>query len=1163
MLILALKKNAVPMKKPLLFVVLAVLGFQVYAQQPGDTIEIRTFNYSQTYGINQWSPGIRDSVIDFSTLPDVSFEKVLMTYNMRCKDAKVSTQNRRDLGCGEWDASCNTYLHDSSRIDSVLYKQPDYVISGFSGDEFTYTSIPQYDYYEHAQQSVVVNSITTEDQYSILSGTSTMINVLDGSKYSGKSQFLYTAAELTAAGFSAGDIDGFLVNAINGGTMRFLKVNIKETSATAIDASTPELNGFSEVYFSDYDFLSGSNRIQFHTPFAWNGTDNLIIELSFTNNSPEGTIGLEGTASTGKSIYANNGYHANLSGNSHIDVDTKGMASIDEELTVSLWVYGNPEQLPANTSVIYGEGANGERDLNIHLPWSNSNVYFDCGDEGSGYDRINKEAKTEELEGQWNHWAFVKNASTGTMQIYLNGALWSSGSDKNRTIDIAKMVVGKSSTYSNNYKGSVDELRIWDKALSQATIEDWMNVSIDASHPNYSNLVAYYPMDEGTGVSLADASSEAATSTASSKAIWASERGSSLSRFFKEEQLRPSITLFRGSYDLSKTSKTVLDSSLKIANLVQNYEIVSHPNVIKDDERKVVSETELWEAVAQNVYEGNTDKVLRTIPVKSEGSISPQNLNYYRRWPAKVEIMSFVTPYGVGLDLGKNGKTWTFDMTDYLPIFKGQKRMTIERGGQWMEDMDIRFLFIVGTPPRNVLDFDQLWRPESRPYSQITSNRYFKPVSIELDDKGSFFKVRTAVTGHGQEGEFIPQNHFVNVDGGSNEFVWQAWKECAENPVYPQGGTWIYDRAGWCPGMATDVQHHDITPYVTAGETASIDYGVMGGSGTSNYIVNSQLISYGPANHSLDAAVMAVKEPSNRVEYQRFSSVCNNPKVIIQNTGSTALTSLTINYWVNDASTPEVFEWTGDLAFLATEEVELPAPASLWESIKGTGNAFHVSVSEPNAGTDEYEHNDSYTSYFKIPEVVPSRFVVYFQTNTTPYESSYEILDAAGNAVLSRSGLSANTLYKDTLRLDLGCYTYVVKDADDDGIDFWANDDGLGSTRFIEVGGPVIKAFEGDFGDRLEYSFTVNFPLSYDEVTGRWDLNLYPNPNQGSFTLEGKDLETADVSVVDHVGKRVAVSQTVLSKDKLFFNTTDLARGIYFIQIQRGDRTEVIKTVIK
>src|SRR5690606_3583565 len=190
-----------------------------------------------------------------------------------------------------------------------------------------------------------------------------------------------------------------------------------------------------------------------------------------------------------------------------------------------------------------------------------------------------------------------------------------------------------------------------------------------------------------------------------------------------------------------------------------------------------VSQMDYWEATSNFVYDPS-GTLIQTIPVIAEGTINITDLNYYQRWPMKFEIMSFVTPYGNGLNLGLNGKTWTFDLTDFTPILKGSKRMTMERGGQWQEDMDIKFLFIVGTPIRDVKDIRQIWRTESRSYTDIISNKYFAPRDYTLDATGNSFKVRTAITGHGQEGEFIPRQHFVNINGGSQEFAWNVWKEC-------------------------------------------------------------------------------------------------------------------------------------------------------------------------------------------------------------------------------------------------------------------------------------------------------------------------------------------------------------------------------------------------
>ena len=71
-------------------------------------------------------------------------------------------------------------------------------------------------------------------------------------------------------------------------------------------------------------------------------------------------------------------------------------------------------------------------------------------------------------------------------------------------MEIAEMFIGKTNSLAYNYKGRIDEVRIWDVAISATDVADWMNISIDASHPNYANLVAYYKMDEGTGGVLTD-----------------------------------------------------------------------------------------------------------------------------------------------------------------------------------------------------------------------------------------------------------------------------------------------------------------------------------------------------------------------------------------------------------------------------------------------------------------------------------------------------------------------------------------------------------------------------------------------------------------------------------------------------------------------------------
>jgi hypothetical protein len=69
-------------------------------------------------------------------------------------------------------------------------------------------------------------------------------------------------------------------------------------------------------------------------------------------------------------------------------------------------------------------------------------------------------------------------------------------------------------------------------------------------------------------------------------------------------------------------------------------------------------------------------------------------------------------------------------------------------------------------------------------------------------------RLRILQTGHGMDktencAEFCSKYRDVLFDNQIVEHR-DIWSECATNPVYPQAGTWIYDRANWCPGCMVD-----------------------------------------------------------------------------------------------------------------------------------------------------------------------------------------------------------------------------------------------------------------------------------------------------------------------------------------------------------------------
>jgi len=1160
------------MKKLLTLILLCGFLQTSFAQNPGDTIIVQTFDYDMTYGSGPWSGGNRDTIAHFPNNPNLTFEKIILSYNMRCKDNVVNTNGQSNsIGCGAWDYTCNTYIHDSTRVDSTLLKTPTHSISNYSGLGYNYSINPVHNYIQFLQQNTAINTIISETSASVGSGNDSLGFVIKTDAKAHKSQFLYSADELLNFGLINDSIDALSLNVLSSNQIaNFLSIKLKLTTDTVLSNSNPHIAGFTEVYHTNTLLTTGVNRFQFHTPFAWDSVSNIIVEFSLTNSTVAGTSLIEGEQNSAVlGLHSTDANHITVNSAESINIPAAPLSGISNEITISFWVNGNANVLPQNTAIMEGYDGTGARTFNIHFPWSNGRMYWDCGNSGTAsYDRIDKAASISEYTGSWSHWSFTKNAATGSLKIYRNGILWHSGTGHTRTLDIASVKLASQGN-GNGYfwDGNIKEVRIFDKELTGNTIAEWMHKRVDNNHPDYANLVAHYPLNEGQGTSSLDNTANQQTATFNGNVNWEMVRGNNINQFFTETTYRPNISFYQGDYALTITTDTILDSLIATPNTVNEYSIVPNWGTLQHDSIATISTNTYWEAVSYT-YDAFGNQISST-NTTIDGTISITDLSYYKRYPMAFQIMSFVTPYGAYLDLGVDGKTWYFDVTDFAPVFKGNKRITMDGGGQWQEDMDLKFLFIVGTPPRDVLEMQNIWKVQSKNHTQIMNDEAYEPKAHTLLNNASAFKIRTAITGHGQEGEFIPQNHTIDIDGGAVDFTWQVWTECAENPIYPQGGTWIYDRAGWCPGQATDLQEDDITALVTPGQSHILDYSVLGGSGTTKYWTSSQLVSYGTPNHSLDAAIVDILSPTNKVNYLRTNPVCSKPEITIQNTGSTLLTSLTIEYWINNAPAKESYTWNGSLNFLEKATIQLPDPSSLWDNMGASDNAFHVEIKAPNSSTDAYAHNNIMSSTFEPAPTYPNSFTIFTQTNsgvintsTQISETSWEFFDNNGVSILTSGNLISNTQYFDTLDVNDGCYTFKVTDTDDDGIDFWANNDGGGGIRFREIGASWLKIFEGDFGRFIHHQFRVVTQTNIlDESLQNWEI--YPNPTRNKFTLKGTITEPTTILLTNNLGEEIQefnIDKRGIFKRNIILE--GLSNGIYFIKISNS-KEDINKKIVK
>ena len=222
-------------------------------------------------------------------------------------------------------------------------------------------------------------------------------------------------------------------------------------------------------------------------------------------------------------------------------------------------------------------------------------------------------------------------------------------------------------------------------------------------------------------------------------------------------------------------------------------------------------------------------------------------------------IGSFVTPYGKRLIMGgDDGWEWTYDMTDYAPLLKGERFVTV---GNNQELLDLKFLFIKGTPARDILKVENIYPYGHHKYSTLSDNEILKETKLRLLPEAKGFKMKAVISGHGHFGprnccEWDSKTHTYYMNR-YRFFRWNVWKDCGNNPIHPQGGTWPFDRAGWCPGTKVDEYEFELTPFVKAGDSIAIDYGIEpysdNGEKDGEFRMAHQLFSYGPPNFKNDA----------------------------------------------------------------------------------------------------------------------------------------------------------------------------------------------------------------------------------------------------------------------------------------------------------------------
>jgi hypothetical protein len=633
------------------------------------------------------------------------------------------------------------------------------------------------------------------------------------------------------------------------------------------------------------------------------------------------------------------------------------------------------------------------------------------------------------------------------------------------------------------------------------------------------------------------------------------------------------------NYSTVETYTNFFDSATKTTDSIDNFPMQLVRFSDTANPTTPIDTLTVWPVEYYRYTYDTTGTITDSVWVPVEQTLKTTFTPYYELFERinDFEIGRFISPYAANLPK-TFGFNYDFDVTDYAMLLHDSVELRIDYQGYsfgFTATVDVKFT--EGTPIREAYKIENVYNayvPYGNP--SAPAENYLMPKSIKVDNDAKSVKYRVIVSGHGNESnegcsEFCAKHYYLKLD--NQQFAEQLmWKDnCGSNAITAQGGTWVYNRANWCPGELIKPYDYEMAS-MTAGNTYTLDMDLetfaAGSSGSAGYGFETQLIYYKDFTYQNDAALEDILAPSKNFWHNRYNPICDNAVVKISNKGGAPLTQATIKFQVSNAPALSV-NWTGNLATDQSTEVTLP-----WMNWQGDLNdkTFKAWIENANNVPDENPMNNLMTSNIDLPQVLPMSFIIETRTNSLPGENAYTIKNEKGNTVYSKTFSQANAVVRDTITLSYGCFTFNFTDfnegiAGGNGLTWWAAPgQGNGSVRFVTYGTSpitVLKSFNSDFGNFLNFNFRSGTMVGVEEKTANINnsVQIYPQPAADVLFLTVEKvlltqgaLLSMDGRVVKTFGKEEVTGNSL--------NVSDVTTGFYFLTLDGANGEHIVKKIV-
>lgn len=274
--------------------------------------------------------------------------------------------------------------------------------------------------------------------------------------------------------------------------------------------------------------------------------------------------------------------------------------------------------------------------------------------------------------------------------------------------------------------------------------------------------------------------------------------------------------------------------------------------------------------------------------------------------------------------------------------------------------------------------------------------------------------------------------------------------------------------------------------------------------------------------------------------------------VTVNNYGNQNITSINFEYGISGSLS--TYTWNGDIAYLASEAISLPAV----QLVAGDNN-LEATIVNVNGANDANDSNNSGTisqTYTESVSLSSNQVVFELQPDNYGSETSWELYGPNGDVVANGGPYVNNETELITLDWELsnGCYEFVIYDAYSDGI---CCGYGQGYVKLINEDEVVFEAT--DFGAEARFAFSIG-NMSVNDLSEANAFSVYPNPAKSTINLIGnEDIEA--YKVYNTNGQLITEGKNLVAKRQQTVNVSNLKPGVYFVQAVVNGKKQIVKFI--